>query len=143
MKKRILIVDDSEMMREFLAHQLNEKYETVVAASSEEAIRKLEIEFLPDLILTDYSMEGQSGLELLQHVKKSTELEHICVVVLSSKMQSKEKVNCLQAGADDYILKPFNPIELQLRIDKVLSQRRQSMSVIVSGEQSVSVIVNS
>lgn len=121
MKKWILIVDDNEMMREFLAHLLSENYLTSQAISCEDAIEQLKSGNLPDLVLTDFAMSGKSGLDLVKEVKGSPITSHIPVILLSSNDKSQYRIDCLAQGADDYIIKPFNPVELRLRIDKVMS----------------------
>ena len=129
MKKRILVVDDNEMMREFLLHLLGEKFKAHGASSSEEALALLSSSELPDLVLTDLNMSGKSGLELLKEIKRSPSTSHIPVVFLSSKNESKYRIESLKYGANDFIIKPFNPVELQLRIEKTLSNTTKSTLV--------------
>ncbi len=129
MKKRILVVDDNEMMREFLLHLLGERFKARGASSSEEAIAFLSSSELPDLVLTDLNMSGKSGLELLKEIKRSPRTAHIPVIFLSSKNKSEYRIESLKYGANDFIIKPFNPVELQLRIEKALTSTAEGILV--------------
>lgn len=121
MKSTILIIDDNEMMRSFLQHILGSTFEVVAAGSGEEAIRLLQDKRVaPELILSDFDLDGMSGLDLLTYIKSSTLFRHIPVVILSGKGNSNSRTNCLKAGASDFIAKPFNPAGLQMKIQEVL-----------------------
>ncbi|MEM8893540.1 MAG: response regulator [Bacteroidota bacterium] len=123
MKKWILVVDDNEMMREFLAHTLSKSYLITQAISYQDAMDQLNRSEIPDLVLTDYAMNGKTGLDLVDEIKSAKDIKHIPVIVLSSHADSKHRIDCLSSGADDYIVKPFNPIELKLRIDRLLNSQ--------------------
>jgi len=77
---------------------------------------------IPDLILTDLQMPNMDGMELIKRVKTSGYFSDIPIIVLSSKDSSKDRIDCLKLGAEDYIMKPFNPEELLIRIEKVLGR---------------------
>jgi PleD family two-component response regulator len=121
MKKWILIVDDNEMMREFLSHILSKNYLTTQAISCEDALDQLSKDELPDMVLTDFSMSGKTGLDLLKEVKGTPHTSHIPVMLLSSNDKSHYRIDCFAEGADDYVIKPFNPVQLQLRIERVIN----------------------
>lgn len=116
MKQQILVIDDNEMMRAFLSHFFSQYYEVRTAAGSSEAWHILENGYAPDLILLDLRMPEVSGLDLLGQLKSSLLYNEIPVIILSSITKTKEKVDCLRAGAADYITKPFNPKEVEARI---------------------------
>jgi DNA-binding response OmpR family regulator len=122
MKSLIYIVDDNEMMRLFLENLLNEEYHTKSFATSEELLNDLTGDILPDIILLDQNLEDVRGIDILKSVKASVYTEHIAVIFISGEEKSETRIAVLEAGADDYILKPFNPQELKLRIRRVLKQ---------------------
>ncbi len=125
MKSKILIVDDNEMMRGFLQHMLGKTYDTNIVSSGEEALKVLHDKaHMPDLILTDFDLDGINGLEMLTYLKSSVLYKHIPVIILSGKGNSNNRINCLMAGATDFITKPFNPIELQVKLRGMLETTR-------------------
>ena len=74
------------------------------------------------LIISDLTTPNMGGLELLQQVKASSYFKSIPVIVLSGDTESSTRIKCLEAGAEDYIVKPFNPLELEARIKVVLKR---------------------
>jgi DNA-binding response OmpR family regulator len=108
------------MMRQFLAQLLGKKFGVTVTASAEEALVQLQEHTLPDVIITDYNLEGMSGISLLKILKESSSLSAIPVIILSGDGRSENRIRCLQAGAVDFVVKPFNPVELTLKIDRLL-----------------------
>lgn len=116
MKQQLLIIDDNEMMRSFLTHYFSERYHTKTAEGGTTAWQVLDTGYFPDLILLDLRMPDIDGLDMLRQLKSSVLFSSIPVVILSSITQSSEKISCLQAGAADYITKPFNPKEVEARI---------------------------
>lgn len=116
MKQQLLIVDDNEMMRSFLSHYFARHYEVCTAEDGREAWRLLDQGYFPDLMLLDLRMPGISGLELLKQMKCSVLFNDIPVIMISSITKSAEKVACLEAGAVDFVEKPFNPKELEVRM---------------------------
>ena len=117
MAQRILIVDDEAQIRRvlrtsFAAH----RYEVRVAADAEAAIETFH-DAKPDLIITDLSMPEKSGIELCREVRK---ISNVPIIVLSVKGEEKTKVEALDAGADDYITKPFGMDELLARVRAAL-----------------------
>ena len=117
-KPSILLVEDSETMRRFLALFLSKKYAVTTCASAEEAIAQIEGGFRPNLIVTDLELPGMSGLQLIQALSKS--LPFTPLLVLSGVKESKARIEALAAGADDFLTKPFHPAELDVRIGKLL-----------------------
>lgn len=116
MKHQLLFVDDSEMMRSFLAHYFTQSYLVKTAESAEETWAWLDAGNFPSLIVLDLKLGHSSGYELLTQLKYSALFNDIPVIILSSVDESKEKIKCLEAGAADYLIKPFNPKELEIRI---------------------------
>lgn len=119
----ILIAEDERDIRElikftlitFAGHQITE------AVNGEEAVAKA-IEVLPDLVMTDVRMPKMTGYEACKAIKSNESTAHIPVVILSAKGQDEEKGLGLEAGADDYIVKPFEPVALAQRVAEILDK---------------------
>lgn len=119
-KKHILIVDDDPDILDVLRLTLpEEEYEVVEAHDGQEALEKA-YERPPDLIIIDYIMPKLNGREVTQKLKKDILLRHMPIIMLTGKSEVKDKVEGLDAGADDYIVKPFEPEELLARIRMTL-----------------------
>ena len=124
MKQTILVADDDEQVRQFVELTLKlEGFELITARDGEEAL-KLAIEEIPDLILLDIRMPGPDGFEILRRLRADSATETIPVILLTAKNLSSEKVVGLAAGADDYILKPFDPMELAARVQSTLKRSK-------------------
>jgi len=120
--KKLLIVDDKKSLSDLLAQLLRKSYDLEVKNDGMEAMLWLQEGNIPDLILTDLQMPNMDGTELIKKVKSSGYFSSVPIIVLSSKDSSKDRIECLKLGAEDYIMKPFNPEELLIRIEKVLSR---------------------
>lgn len=115
MKKTILIVDDSDEIRDFLKKVLvTNNFKVVEAADGEQALEAVE-KFLPDLVLLDFGLPKVTGETVCVKIKKDH--PNIIVIALTEKTRSSDVVHGLQIGADDYISKPFVAEELIARID--------------------------
>ncbi len=127
LKKTILVVDDERGIVDMMNTYFSPEYEVLTAYSGEEAIQKAEKQ--PDLILLDINMPGMDGLTVCQAIR-----EHITcpILFLTARIESADKINGFQAGADDYIVKPFDLDELAARIAAHLrrEQRRHSQSIV-------------
>ena len=119
----ILVVDDDDRIRLLVKQYLNEnKFLVTTANSAEEAKKKiLVIKF--DLIVLDIMMPGKSGLEFTQENKEKIDTP---IILLTAKGEASERVQGLEIGADDYLSKPFEPKELILRIQNILSKTTQN-----------------
>ncbi len=113
----ILIVDDEPQIRRVLLTTLtSEGYAVVEAKSGEEALEKMRSE-RPDLVLLDANMPGMSGLETCREIRRTSDVSIIMVTVRNTE---RDKVMALDAGADDYVVKPFGTEELMARIRAAL-----------------------
>lgn len=112
---RILIVDDSEINREILRTLLADTYELDEAADGEECLAKLP-RFAPDIVLLDVMMPGLSGYDVCRRIKTSPVGEFTQVMLVSGKASAAERVEGFEAGADDYVVKPFNHDEFLARV---------------------------
>jgi len=122
MKKQILAVDDDSSIRELLEFLLRNDYNVITKKDGMEAMMWLSEGNIPDLIITDVDMPRLNGYEFFKNVRRSGFYRDIPIMVLSGLENSKLIITCLQQGADDYILKPFNPESLYAKIERVLSE---------------------
>jgi DNA-binding response OmpR family regulator len=122
MKKKILIVDDELSIRMLLENYIGKTYEIVTKTDGLEGIKYLEDGNLPDLIVADIQMPNLDGYEMLKQVRASGYFGNVPMIMLSGIESSQERVKCLRMGADDYLVKPFNPEELLLRINNLISR---------------------
>lgn len=127
MKQKLLIVDDEPGITELMASYFSSQYEVLTAYSGNQALRKLAGR--PDLILLDINMPDMDGLTLCQKIR---ELITCPILFLTARVESADKILGFQAGADDYILKPFDLDELGARVAAHLrrEQRHRSQSSV-------------
>lgn len=118
-KPKILVVDDEPNIVMLLRVNLREDYEVFDAYCGEEAIKKTK-ELKPDLITMDVMMPTLDGLTVSQMLKSDPETKDIPIVIISAKTQTEDKFKAIEAGADDYITKPFTKKELKEKIDNNL-----------------------
>ena len=120
MAKRVLLVEDDTPIREMLKFVLVQSgYETIDAEDYFIALEKL-VEPYPDLILLDWMLPGGSGVQLAKHLKQQEFIRDIPIIMLTARGEEEDKVRGLEAGADDYITKPFSPKELIARVKAVM-----------------------
>ena len=120
---RILIVEDEPAIAELIAVNLRHSgFDPVVANDGVAAQRELDA-VLPDVILLDWMLPGQSGVSLARHWRKQTRTKSIPILMLTARGDEPDKIAGLDAGADDYITKPFSTQELLARIRAVLRRR--------------------
>src|SRR5690349_23564109 len=113
----ILVVDDNREIRESLAQFLRKNGRRATTAENAEGARKAIRENRVDLVILDIMMPGEDGLSLARHIRETT---RIPVILLSARAEELDRIIGLEVGADDYVVKPFNPRELLARIDAVL-----------------------
>ena len=119
-KHTILLVDDEAAIRDMLSLALEAAdYNVLVAENAQQAHATI-IDRHPDLVLLDWMMPGTTGLELLRRLKRDELTAKIPVIMLTAKTEEDSKISGLDAGADDYISKPFSPRELMSRVKAVL-----------------------
>ena len=120
LRERILIVDDERGIVDMMKAYFSPQYEVLTAYSGEEALKKAEKQ--PDLILLDINMPGINGLTVCQTIR-----EHVAcpILFLTARIESADKITGFQAGADDYIVKPFDLDELAARIAAHLRREKR------------------
>ena len=114
---RVLIADDSDVSRTLLAHLLGAwGYEVVACADGEAAWAMLQGPDAPPLAIFDWVMPGCDGLELCRRLRRSESGRHVFVYLLSARSSTEDMLTGLEAGANDYLIKPFNRSELRVRL---------------------------
>ncbi len=123
-KQIVLLVEDNSDMRRFVTSLLDENYAVFEAVNGIEGFEKAK-EVVPDLIISDVMMPEMDGYEFCTLIKNDYLTSHIPVILLTAKAAPENKIEGLETGADDYILKPFNKIELLIRIKNLISTRKK------------------
>ncbi|MBS0225188.1 MAG: phosphate regulon transcriptional regulator PhoB [Proteobacteria bacterium] len=125
MQKRILIVDDEPAIRDMVAFALRKaEYDAVHAGDAREAQNAI-ADRLPDLILLDWMLPGTSGLELARRWRKDSMTRDVPIIMLTARGEENDRVSGLEAGVDDYVVKPFSSRELLARIRAVMRRSRE------------------
>jgi len=124
---KILIADDDPDIRDILKLTLSEEnYETVEAKDGQEALELIRSKPI-DLVLLDYKMPKMDGRQVCNLVKKDLLLQHLPVIMVTGKGEVSDKINGIDSGADDYVVKPFEPKELLARIRMVLRRTQRDL----------------
>lgn len=118
MVKKVLILEDEEAIRAFVVLNLRRAgYETIEAGTGEEALELFDRNPDIDIAVLDVMLPGIDGLEVCKTIRASN--QKIGIIMLTAKAQENDKVEGLMSGADDYIAKPFSPLELIVRVDSL------------------------
>ena len=126
--RSILLVDDDREVRELVSFKLGRLgVEVVTACDGEAGLEAVEL-LHPDLALLDWTMPKLSGLELCRLIRYRPDTTDIPVIILSAHADETDVSHALAAGADDYIVKPFNPSELLGRIEAVVARRATALA---------------
>jgi two-component system phosphate regulon response regulator PhoB len=123
MPASILVVEDEPAIRELIAINLEAQGSNVQLAESAEEALALVTRELPDLILLDWMLPGASGLEFARRLRANERTRAVPIIMLTAKSEEQDKLDGLEGGADDYVVKPFSPRELNARIKAVLRRR--------------------
>ncbi|MFN5418075.1 MAG: PleD family two-component system response regulator [Flavobacteriia bacterium] len=116
MKKKIMIADDNQIIQILLQEYLQNDFEVQCFNDGNEILQSLNDGNIPDLILADINMPIMDGWSLLSNLKMSMFFKNIPVMILSGIEKSNERIKFLKAGAEDYMVKPFSPEELRLKL---------------------------
>ena len=119
----ILVVEDEPAIRELLRVNLVDAGYRVVEAADAEAARHALNAALPDLLLLDWMLPGQSGLALARNLRSDARTRELPIIMVTARSEEADKVAGLEAWVDDYVTKPFSPRELKARIKAVLRRR--------------------
>ena len=121
---RILVVDDNESNRDLLCRRLKHEGHDVTTAGSGSRALQILVDASFDLILLDLIMPEMNGIEVLERLKSDEGTQHIPVIMISGLSETDAVVRCIEAGADDYLPKPFNLVLLRARINATLERKR-------------------
>ena len=122
---KIVVVEDEMTMQLVLKKYLANQYEVEIFKDGIDAMAFLQKGNIPDLIISDLNTPVMGGLDLTKQLKASDLFKNIPIVILSGEESSEMIIKCLEAGADDYLVKPFNPKELEARLRVVLRRIRK------------------
>jgi two-component system phosphate regulon response regulator PhoB len=126
-RKRILIVEDEPAIRDMIAFALRKaEYEPVHASDAREALAQI-ADRAPDLILLDWMLPGTSGLELARRWRREGITRDVPIIMLTARGEENDRVSGLDAGVDDYMVKPFSARELMARIRAVMRRTHEEL----------------
>jgi len=125
---RILLVDDEPAIRDMLGFALSKAGFTFVEAGDADQAEAEIIREMPDLILLDWMLPGQSGIDFARQLRRDEATRDIPIIMVTARGEQEDKVRALKLVADDYITKPFGPEELAARIEAVLRRVRPEAS---------------
>lgn len=125
-RPKILTVDDDSDILDVLDLTLSEHYDVIQAPNGAEGL-KLCQSIIPDLIVCDYMMPIMNGREFCKSLKKDVLLRHIPFIMLTGKGEVSDRIGGIEAGVDDYMVKPFAPDELMARIKMIMRRTNQSL----------------
>lgn len=120
----VLVVEDHPELRDFLRGHLSRHFRVEEAANGAGALDRAR-ESPPDVIVSDIMMPDMDGLELLSRLREDADLESVAVVLLTARAEVQDRIEGLERGADDYLPKPFEPLELTARIRSLIEGRQR------------------
>ncbi|MFA9499563.1 phosphate regulon transcriptional regulator PhoB [Mannheimia sp. E30BD] len=130
MSRSILVVEDERGIREMVSlFLMQHQYEVIEAEDYQSAVKKLAEK--PQLVLLDWMLPGRSGVQFIEYMKKNEETDQIPVIMLTARSAEEDCITCLNAGADDYVIKPFSPKVLLARIEAVWRRTYEQTSHII------------
>lgn len=119
MEKKLLAVDDEPTILLILQHIFGVDYTVVQKTNGKESLEWMNEGNIPDIIIADLNMPEMDGYEFIKHFRASGFFRNIPLIMLSGNENTQDKIKALQQGADDYLVKPFNPDELKARIANI------------------------
>ena len=120
----VLVADDNGVVRDLIVFRLERSGYRVVAASDGQEALRIAREEVPDLAILDVMMPNLTGVEVTQRLRADDATSQIPVILLTARVQEVDIARGFEAGADDYIRKPFNPQELRARVQAILGRRQ-------------------
>lgn len=135
-EKKLLVIDDSDQIRWFLKHVFNKEYQILEARNGQDGIN-VALKEEPDLILCDVMMPVKDGYETCREIKNDPKMAQTPVVMLTAKVESEDVITGIEAGADDYITKPFDVEILRSKINSLM-KKRDDMKRYFSNSSAVS-----
>lgn len=134
-QKKILLVEDNKEIAEILTKTLEESgYKVDVRSTFAQAITAFSLGSVFDLVILDLILPDGDGIEILKYLRQSLKYREVPVIIVSAKGQELDRILGLELGADDYVVKPFSPREVLLRIKKHLEKGREAnLNIIILG----------
>ncbi len=118
----IVVIEDDPYMQGILKHCLRDHFQPVLFNNGMDALVHLQAGHIPDIIISDINTPMLNGVKFLEQVKSSGYFNAIPVIILSGEDNTETRVKCLEIGADDFVVKPFNPRELNARLKGILKR---------------------
>ena len=118
-KESILVVDDDKNMTRLLEVVLEQSYKATIAHTIDDALRSF-TNFSYSAVILDLNLNGEDGYSLISSIR--TKSKWLPIIILSGKEKSDERIKCFEAAVDDYLIKPFNPVELKLRLERSIAR---------------------
>lgn len=128
MTSSILVVEDEPAISELIAVNLQHAGHYAIRAFNAEQAQSLMSDVLPDLVLLDWMLPGKSGIAFAKELRTNERTKQIPIIMLTARGEEHDKIMGLEAGADDYVTKPFSPKELMARIKAVLRRRAPQLT---------------
>lgn len=122
-RPEVLVVDDEAEMRGYLCDLLSRRYRVVTATDGDSGLERLR-DRRSDLVISDVAMPGRDGLALCRAIREDEDLRHLPVILLTARRDDEVSFTELKAGADAYVSKPFDPVELEARVETLIEIRR-------------------
>ncbi len=123
-KPVLLVIEDNTELRDFIKSTLISSYTVLEAPDGETGLR-LAIDNVPDIIITDWMMPRMDGATVCRNIKSTTATDHIPIILLTAKAGVESRIEGLETGADDYLTKPFDLLELRIRVANLIEQRKK------------------
>jgi len=125
---KVLLVEDEAPIREMMSLSLTKAGYFIIEAQDAESARKQIMDDLPDIMIVDWMMPGESGIEFVRWAKSDSLTKQIPVIMVTARAEEDDRVRGLEVGADDYMCKPFSPKELAARIKAILRRTNPQLT---------------
>lgn len=130
---RVLLIDDEQFYYKLIRKSLSEsEYEIEFAQSGNEGLSKIS-SFNPEMLIVDLKLPGMDGFQVLERLRRDAKFSHIPVIVITAQDELSDKLKAFKLGADDYLVKPFQPEELAARME-ILARRGRAMQIAFEGK---------
>jgi CheY-like chemotaxis protein len=118
------LVEDNADVRAYICEHLEDKYHVIQASNGEDGFARA-LEIIPDLIITDVMMPRIDGYQFCTMLRRDEKTSHVPIIMLTAKAGESDKLEGLETGVDAFLIKPFNPQELRVRVRKLIEMRRK------------------